>query len=91
MVDVLNLVVTQALLVNPAGGRIALREWLFFDDALKARLLEADQTVWPGMIRAALEGTGNSLWASGEAAHAAGRIGDADRRRLMAGAADAEA
>ena len=91
LVDVLNLVVTQALLVNPAGGRIALREWLFFDDALKARLLEADQTVWPGMIRAALEGTGNSLWASGEAAHAAGRIGDADRRRLMAGAADAEA
>ena len=98
LIDVMTLVVTQMLLPNPrtgrtpsggrtsAGGRTAIREWLAFDGALKAALMDAPQERWPGLIEAALQRTGNDLATSAERAFAGGRIGEADRRRVTAAA-----
>ena len=86
LVDVLNMVVTQVLVANPQSGRTALREWLRFDSALKAELLEAPLASWPRRIAAALEATGNDLAAAAEAAFEEKRIGLKDRNRLRAAA-----
>ena len=88
LIDVTTLVATQMLLPNPQGGRTAIREWILFDGALKATLLEAPQERWPGLIAQALEKTGNGLAASAERAFREGRIEETALRRVIA-AADA--
>ena len=93
LIDVMSLVVTQVLLPNPgggrtpAGGRTSIREWLAFDGALKARLMEAPQERWSVLIAEALRLTGNDLAAAAGRAFGEGRIADADRRRLTAATA----
>ena len=99
LIDVMSLVVTQMLLPNPAGGRTpssgrtpaggrtAIREWLAFDGALKAQLMEAPQARWPGLIAEALRRTGNDLATAASRAHRDGRIAEADLRRLTAATA----
>ena len=101
LIDVMTLAVTQVLLPNPqcdltpaggrtpAVGRTAIREWLRFDGALKARLMEAPQERWSGLIAEALGRTGNDLAAGAERAFREGRIAEADRRRLTAATAAA--
>ena len=98
LIDAMNLAVTQVLAPNPAGsdrstsergGRTALREWLVFDDRLKAELLELPQTGWPARIEAALAATGNNLAAAAGRAFAEGRIGPDVHRRYRASAAGA--
>ena len=103
LIDAMNLAVTQVLAPNPAGagqdglartesergGRTALREWLVFDDRLKAELLELPQTGWPARIEAALATTGNNLAAAAGRAFAEGRIGPDVHRRYCASAAGA--
>ena len=97
LIDAMNLAVTQVLAPNPSGadqdgslrsGRTALREWLVFDDRLKAELLELPQTGWPARIEAALAATGNNLAAAAGRAFAEGRIGPDVHRRYRAAAAD---
>ena len=97
LIDAMNLAVTQVLAPKPAGsdrstsvrgGRTALREWLVFDDRLKADLLELPQTGWPARIEAALAATGNNLAAAAGRAFAEGRIGPDVHRRYRAAAAD---
>ena len=87
LIDVMTLVATQMLLPNPAGGRTAIREWLRFDGALKAVLLEAPQTRWPGLIAGALRRTGNDLASAANRAFGAGLIGETDQRRVLAASA----
>ena len=87
LIDVMTLVATQMLLPNPVGGRSAIREWLRFDGALKAVLLEAPQTRWPGLIAGALRRTGNDLASAANRAFGAGLIGEVDRRRVLAASA----
>ena len=87
LIDVMTLVATQMLLPNPAGGRTAIREWLRFDGALKAVLLEAPQTRWPGLIAEVLRRTGNDLAAAANRAFGAGLIGETDQRRVLAASA----
>ena len=98
LIDAMNLAVTQVLAPNPAGsgqstsersGRTALREWLVFDDRLKAELLELPQTGWPARIETALAATGNNLAAAAGRAFAEGRIGPDVHRRYRAPAAGA--
>ena len=91
LIDVMTLAVTQMLLPNPQGGRTAIREWLRFDGALKARLLDAPQERWPALIAEALRGTGNDLAAAAGRAFRDGRLAEADRRRLAAAAAGPQA
>ncbi|MYE60123.1 MAG: ATPase [Alphaproteobacteria bacterium] len=93
LIDVMNLAVTQVLAPNPSaanqdgsnqGGRTALREWLVFDDRLKAALLDLPQTRWPARIEAACAENGNNLAAAADRAFARGRIG-ADVHRRYSG------
>ena len=88
LIDVMNLVVTQVLVLNPGGGRTALREWLVFDSALKGRLLEAPQPRWAEMIQAALEGTGHTLSAAARAAYAEGAMSELEHWRWRRGAGE---
>ena len=85
LIDVMNLIVTQVLVSNPAGGRTALREWLTFGPALKSALLELPQAGWAGRIAEELEGTGNYLAVAAEAAFREGRIEASDYRRAAVG------
>ena len=78
---------TQMLLPNPQGGRTAIREWLAFDGALKAALMEVPQQRWPVLMAEALRRTGNDLASAAETAWRQGRIGEADRRRVLAASA----
>ena len=96
LIDAMNLAVTQVLAPNPSGadqdgslrsGRTALREWLVFDDRLKAELLELPQTGWPARIETALAATGNNLAAAAGRAFAEGRIGPDVHRRYRTAAA----
>ena len=87
LIDVMTLVATQMLLPNPAGGRTAIREWLRFDGALKAVLLEAPQTRWPGLIAEVLRRTGNDLASAANRVFGAGLIGETDQRRVLAASA----
>ena len=89
LIDTLNLVVTQVLLPRPGGGRIALREWLVFEPALKAELFALPQERWPDRIQHELAATGRTLAAAGREAFARGRIDEAACRRLRAGGGDA--
>ena len=73
---------------TPAGGRTVIREWLHFDGALKATLMEAPLERWSALIAEAVQDTGNDLAASAERALREGRISEADRRRLAATAAE---
>ena len=85
LVDVLNLVVTQVLLINPNGGLTALREWLAFDDALKRELLESALPDWARIVEAAVAWTGVTLASEAVRAASEGRISVRDLARLFPG------
>ena len=80
LADVLTMVVSQALLPDPSGGRTALREWLVFDRDLRERLLDAPHPEWPAILGARLSAAGTTFAAA--AARAEGRITERDRRRF---------
>ena len=82
LVDLLNLIVTQVLVPSPRGGRIALREWLVFEPAMKAELLERPVERWAGLIAGYLAECGQTMAAQAERAHARGEIGVSDHRRI---------
>ena len=84
LIDVLNLVVTQMLLPAERGGRIAIREWLFFETGLKADLMELPPSRWPARIAAALDETGNHLPAAARKAWSSGEIAETDLLRIEA-------
>ncbi len=83
LIDVLNLIVTQCLFPAPGGGRTAIREWLRFDGALKAMLLDKAQHQWTACIQHALDETGNTLAAAALRASGAGRLHASDCRRVQ--------
>ena len=82
-IDVLNLIVTQCLFPALGGGRTAIREWLRFDGALKAMLLDKAQHQWSACIQHALDETGNTLAAAALRASGAGRLHASDCRRVQ--------
>ena len=84
LLDALNLVVTQVLVRNPSGGRSAVREWLTFDAALKAELMETSLEMWPARIGVAVAKAGHDLATGVAAAYREGRIGTDDWRRIWA-------
>lgn len=85
LVSVLRLVVTQRLersaVRNAFGGRIALREWLVFDDDLRGRLLRADLNAWGGLVEDAVRAGGQPMAVAARNAYEAGLI---DEQQLLA-------
>ena len=84
LLDALNLAATQMLLPNPAGGRVAIREWLTFDPSFKARLMERPAADWPRRIAAEIARRGNGLARAAVGAHLDGLISDRDLGRVQA-------
>ena len=84
LIDLLNLVVTQVLVPAPQGGRTALREWLVFDQVMKAELLDAPIERWAGMVAGYLRDRKSTLADRARRAFAEGKIREEDRRRLVA-------
>ncbi len=81
LIDVLHLVVTQVLVPRIGGGRQALREWLVFDAALKARLIENPPALWPSLVAEEIRRQQTGLATSARRAFLEGLISEADRRR----------
>ena len=84
LIDLLNLVVTQVLVPAPQGGRTALREWLVFDQGMKAELLDAPIERWAGMVAGYLRDRKSTLADRARRAFAEGKIHAEDRHRLVA-------
>ena len=78
----MRFVCTQALVARPGGGRTALREFLAFDGALRARLFETQPAEWPGVLRRAVRDQGQPLAVAAERAFAEGAIDEATRDRV---------
>jgi defect-in-organelle-trafficking protein DotB len=84
----IRLVVVQILVPTLDGDRVAVREWLYFDDALRAQMGETDYTAWGSFLRRQVterqQAMGNGLKVLLEA----GRI-DAKSYKRYAGEASA--
>lgn len=70
----LRLVINQRLVPSTDGKRTALREFLVFDAALRGKLRRADPGDWERLVRAALDGQGQSYRTAVRKALEAGRI-----------------
>lgn len=57
----IRLVVVQILVPTLDGGRVAVREWLYFDDAIRAEMGEMDYTAWGGYLRRRVSRCGQSM------------------------------
>ncbi|MFT8719916.1 type IV pilus twitching motility protein PilT [Acetobacter sp.] len=57
----LRFVMNQRLLPRKGGGRVAIREFVTFDRALRRRLLTQDADTWPDLIRQAVDHDGQSF------------------------------
>lgn len=77
LLQVLNLVVTQILVRDRQGGRVAIREFLVFDAALRRRLEASPAEQWPAIVREILlsgRGIGRSMTAAATELLREGRI-----------------
>ena len=83
LADLLNAIVSQALVPSPLGGRTALREWLVFEPAMKAELLERPVERWAGLIGEYLSESGQTMAVQADRAFARGEIGVSDHRRIV--------
>ena len=70
----MRLVVNQRLLPSTDGKRVAIREFLVFDRALRMKLLRAEPREWPAITADAVEHQGQSYAAAIRKALEAGRI-----------------
>jgi len=74
VVQSLRLVINQRLTRSTDGKRVALREFLVFDEKIRNLLERTDPVEWPGVTRRAVEEEGQSFKRAIETALAAGRI-----------------
>jgi len=77
LMETLRLIVTQALVPRATGGRIAVREYLVFDDVLREELLEMPQERWSNRVQQVLPDRGQTMAKAAKIAYEAGQI---DRR-----------
>ena len=56
----LHLIINQRLIPSVDGRRIAIREFLAFDDGLRSQYLRTDAKDWPALTRQAIEDKGQS-------------------------------
>lgn len=80
LMETLRLVVTQALVPKVGGGRIGIREYLVFTDALRERMLETPLDRWTAEAQRLVTQFGQPMEKAAGAAFAAGLI---DRRWFL--------
>lgn len=81
LMETLRLVVTQALVPRTNGGRLAVREWMVFDDAVREEMLDMPQERWANRIQQMLPDRGQTMQKSAKIAFENGQI---DRRWYLA-------
>lgn len=80
MMETLRLIVTQALVPRVGGGRISVREWMIFTDAVRERLLNMKDEEWSAEVTRLLPANGQSMAVSAQKACTAGFI---DNRQML--------
>ncbi|MBK68042.1 MAG: hypothetical protein CMP22_07940 [Rickettsiales bacterium] len=74
LMETLRLVITQALVKKPDGMRLAIREYLRFDDEVREKLLDMHHDKWPVEVQRMVETRGQSMKKSALHAFEAGDI-----------------
>jgi defect-in-organelle-trafficking protein DotB len=83
IVETTRFIMAQRLVPKVGGGRIAVREYLAFDDSIRERLSElSDMGKVTQVVQKIVEGRGNSFAVEGERLLAAGLIDEAVARDL---------
>lgn len=77
LMETLRMIITQALVPRATGGRIAVREFLVFDDVLREELLEMPQERWSNRVQQVLPDRGQTMAKAAKIAYESGQI---DRR-----------
>jgi defect-in-organelle-trafficking protein DotB len=76
LMETVRMIITQILIPKEGGGRVGLREWLVFDDALRERMLEISPEHWPAELIRVVRAKGRSMAESARLAHSQGLIND---------------
>ena len=61
LMETVRLVITQALVPKVGGGRIGVREWMVFDDAVREKLLDMDFNMWGPEIQRMIDQYGQTM------------------------------
>lgn len=80
LMETVRLVVTQTLVQKVSGGRIGVREWMRFDDAVRDKLMDMDFKDWPAELGRMVPFYGQSMARSAEIYF---ENGDIDRRTYI--------
>lgn len=80
LMETVRMIVTQALVTKVGGGRVGVREWMTFPDALREKLLEMDFKEWPPEIQRAIPNYGQTMQESARQVFEEGKI---DRRAYL--------
>ena len=76
IIQSLRLIINQRLARSADGKRVALREFLVFNESIRRRFERADPAEWPAVARRAVEEEGRSYKRAIEEALALGRISE---------------
>lgn len=61
LMETLRMIVTQALVPKVGGGRLGVREWMRFDDAVREKLLDMDFNEWTPEIQRMINNYGQTM------------------------------
>jgi defect-in-organelle-trafficking protein DotB len=61
LMETLRMIVTQALVPKVGGGRVGVREWMRFDDAVREKLLDMDFNEWTPEIQRMINNYGQTM------------------------------
>lgn len=85
IIDSMRLIVAQRLVRSSDGKRVALREFLAFDQQLRDRLLEMPIEKAISEVRKILKAKRQTLVDAADRAHADGKLNDDDHRKVVVG------
>jgi defect-in-organelle-trafficking protein DotB len=61
LMETIRMIVTQALVPRPDGGRIGVREWMRFPDEVREKLLDMDFIEWPSTVQRMIPNYGRTM------------------------------
>lgn len=74
LMETVRMIVTQALVPKIGGGRMGVREWMIFDDAVREKLLDMDFQDWSNEVERMIPSYGQTMKKSAADAFEAGQI-----------------
>ncbi len=80
LMETLRMIITQALVPRVTGGRVAVREFMVFDDVVREELLDMPQERWSNRVQQMLPDRGQTMQKAAKIAYESGQI---DRRHYL--------